>query len=47
MLWPTDLMMRSPPTLVPIPIVAEHSSIIQMGMPGIADARLAVGEGHA
>ena len=33
MLWPTDLMMRSPPTLVPMPIVAEHSSIIQMGMP--------------
>ena len=28
-----DLMMRSPPTLVPIPIVAEHSSIIQMGEP--------------
>ena len=44
MLWPTDLMMRSPPTLVPIPIVAELS-INPDGDAGIADAGLAVCEG--
>ena len=47
MSMPTDLMIFSPPTLVPMPITALHSSISHTGMHHPGHAALAVGEGHA